>query len=169
MAKRMIAIVPQIESMDVIEALRRRFDPLAGKIPPHIALVHPFDDPISADDLRAHVEEAVKGIAPFQLRLQGITGHEGEYLFLNVKRGNDQIIELHDRLYTGPLARYRSLLQTFLPHLTLGKVYQSSILRDAVVDASTRTEAYETTINEVTVYTTGIDGSRVAEKTVPLG
>ena len=43
------------------------------------------------------------GLHPFNIVLKGVTGSEEEYLFLNVKVGNDQIIELHDKLYSGLL------------------------------------------------------------------
>jgi hypothetical protein len=67
--------------------------------------VFPFDSELPTGQLRDHVQSCVAGLAPFPVRLSQVTGSEGEYLFLNIKRGNDELIALHDRLYTGPLER----------------------------------------------------------------
>src|SRR6266542_6694494 len=88
---------------DEVVTLRRRFDPLFGIIGAHVTLVFPFQGELAAEELRVHVEHAVGGVGPVAVRLAGITGADTQYLFLNVKRGNDAIIELHDRLYSGPL------------------------------------------------------------------
>jgi 2'-5' RNA ligase len=105
-----------------IERLRQAYDPLAEVIPAHITLAFPFESELEAGELEAHMRAAARGIGRFVVELREITGQEGEYLFLNVKRGNDAIIALHDRLYTGPLAEHLSPAHTFVPHLTVGRL-----------------------------------------------
>jgi 2'-5' RNA ligase len=85
--------------------------------------VFPFDSDLSTEELRLHVEYALEGIKPFEIELRGITGdfHDG-YLFLNVKKGNDSVIELHDALYSGVLRRFLFRQVTYCPHLTVGRV-----------------------------------------------
>jgi hypothetical protein len=80
-------------------------------VPAHITLVFPFESPLGTDELRAHIERMVQGIGPFPLCLAGVTGMNAEYLFLNVKRANDALIELHDFI----LARCESTFRSHLP------------------------------------------------------
>jgi len=42
------------------------------------------------------------------------------WLFLLIKDGKDQIISLHDQLYTGPLQQFLRSDIEFIPHLSLG-------------------------------------------------
>src|SRR6185437_16315838 len=95
-----IIIFPEFapEQRALIDRLRAAYDPLASAIAPHITLVFPFEAPLSADGLLTHMRASVATMTPFEIELRGVTGQEDEYLFLNVKRGNDQIIALHDRL-----------------------------------------------------------------------
>jgi len=123
MPKWVIAIFPSMPGAeDAIAALRQRFDPLAAQIPPHLTLVFPFGSDLGLAELGGHVAAVLRDFAPFPVRLAEITGSEREYLFLNVKRGNDDLITLHDALYTGPLRHHRSFADTFFPHLTVGRV-----------------------------------------------
>ena len=93
--------------MDAIQTIREKYDPLAHCIAPHITLVFPFDSNLPADELILHFSEALSGMKRFRLQLKRITGDFRDgYLFLDVKRGNDQIIELHDKLYDGILQRF---------------------------------------------------------------
>jgi 2'-5' RNA ligase superfamily len=84
MAKRAIVVFPTFDGLHLIEQLRRRFDPLASTIKAHITLVFPFESDLAAEQLHSHMQEAVHGIHPFQVRFQSITGHDGGYLFLEV-------------------------------------------------------------------------------------
>ena len=86
MVRRLIVIVPSLaeSAAETIATFRRRFDPLADLVPPHITLVFPFESSLSPDELRAHAQGAVRGVAPFPLRLAGITGSERAYLFLKL-------------------------------------------------------------------------------------
>jgi 2'-5' RNA ligase len=101
MEKRAIVILPKFDNLHLVERLREQFDPLAPLIQAHITLVFPFESDLSTEQLLSHIQQAIHGIRPFTVQLQGITGHEDEYLFLNIIRGNDLLIELHDRLYSG--------------------------------------------------------------------
>ena len=105
--KRAIVIFPTIEESDQLAAiadLRRRYDPIEDLVQPHITLVFPFESEITDRKLRDHVRTCVRSVAPFRARLSQVTGHEGDYLLLNVKHGNNELVALHDLLYGGPLA-----------------------------------------------------------------
>lgn len=60
--KRAIVILPRFEGLDRIEQFRRRYDPLASRIAPHITLVFPFESDLSADQLCAHMQQVIQGL-----------------------------------------------------------------------------------------------------------
>ena len=99
--------------------------------------------------------------------LQGITGHEGAHLFLNPVRGNDEIIDVHRRLYGGELSRHLDRKESYLPHMTLGWLPDEKSFREAVDSLAGHTELYETVVGEVALATCGDDGWRV-DGAIPL-
>lgn len=149
--ERAIHIFPELEQVDLIQSIRKKYDPLYTCIPPHITLVFPFESEITNTDLYRHVKQAVTGFQPFTIRLEEITASNGHFLFLNVKQGNDQIIALHDKLYTGPLATYRSYMHTYLPHLTVGRLNHEQDLVEALKDTRSFNHRFETVVNQVIV------------------
>jgi len=95
--KRAIVLFPKFNNIDSIQAVRERFDPLASFIAPHITLVFPFECELSTQEIGDHVRRAIEGVKRFPVQLSSVTGDFRDgYLFLNVKRGNDSIIDLHD-------------------------------------------------------------------------
>ena len=172
MQKRVIVIFPTIEAPDQLAAiadLRRRYDPLADLVRPHITLVFPFDSEITDRKLRDHVRTCVRSVAPFRAGLSQVTGHEGEYLLLNVKHGNDELVALHDLLYGGPLAQYHSTEHTFVPHMTVARIADKQEWREALQYASGLDIRLEFVVTEVSVYEIEPSGRRSLTITVPLG
>lgn len=149
MMKRAIHLFPEFTNIEIIESLRRKYDPLFGLIPPHITLVFPFESDISAQLLQNHVCDVLKGFKPFFIRLQDFTATADQYLFLNVKNGNDQIIELHDRLYSGVLSIHRDPRFSFHPHLTIGKFANEENLLSAIVETTSNKSVFETTVSKI--------------------
>jgi len=168
MVTRVVVIFPRFEQIDLIEQLRGIYDPLASSIEPHITLVFPFESDIAPQHIRYHIEQSIHSITPFPIVLRGVTGHEGEYLFLNVKHGNDQLIELHDRLYTGLLASHLNDQHTFVPHLTVGRLPDNSYLMEALNTARTLKTTFETQVKALSVYAIQSDGTRSIEFEVIL-
>jgi len=151
MTRRAIVVFPKFEELHLIQQLRMQYDPLAHDIQPHITLVFPFESNISPEHLRAHIRQAVQGIGSFPVQLHGITGSEGEYLFLNVKRGSDPLIDLHDRLYSGPLAEHLSVEHTFIPHITVGRIRDRKAFLRALVEVQKLRTVFRTSVEEVAV------------------
>jgi 2'-5' RNA ligase len=173
MLQRAVVIFPPFDSdqMGLIEQVRWAYDPLAALVPPHITLVFPFTSELSAAAMETHVAQVVGGCGPFAVRLQGVTGHMGEYLFLNVEHGNDQLIALHDRLYTGPLAAHLAPAFTYIPHLTVGRLASSDALRAAlgeIAAARRLTNPFVAEAREVSVYSILPGGGGGIESRVPL-
>ncbi len=174
MTRRAIVILPEFSDSGQaaeIERLRQAHDPLAGVIPAHITLVFPFESELTVDALESHMRAATKGIRRFPMELREVTGQEGEYLFLNVKRGNDALVALHDRLYTGPLAEHLSPAHTFVPHMTVGRLADAAAFGEALAEArrTTGTKTFTAEARAITLYRPGEEGERAVERVVALG
>ena len=132
-----VVAFPRSDANDMIEALRRRFDPQASLIAAHVTVVFPFAAATSVEQLRPHIEAAVHGVAPFEILLDYPAAAEGEYVLLNVLRGAASAQTLYERLYTGPLAVHRSSAKGYEPHITLGRLSDPGRLAAAVAEAKT--------------------------------
>lgn len=150
--KRAIVLFPKFNNIDAIQAIRERFDPLASSIAPHITLVFPFESELSTDELREHLVRALKGVKTFEILLNGITGDFRDgYLFLNVKRGNDEIIDLHDKLYRGVLEQYLFRKVTYCPHVTVGRLEQPTEFDQALEELAGFSEQFKVEIDRISV------------------
>ncbi|HZS08837.1 MAG TPA: 2'-5' RNA ligase family protein [Blastocatellia bacterium] len=103
-----------------INRLRSKYDPQADLIAPHITIVFPAPEPVGEQSLAAHISTVLRRWEPFPIRLNGLGRSWDDCLFLTLEEGGDNIIRLHDELYTGALAHYHSSKVQFIPHLTLG-------------------------------------------------
>lgn len=166
---RAIVIFPAFADPAPIERMRRAYDPLADFIAPHITLVFPFTSAIATEALAAHMRRATRDLTPFEVMLREVTGHMEEYLFLNVKRGADQLVALHDQLYSGILTRYLAPEHTFTPHLTVGRLDSAERFALALADARRMTERFTFGVDEIVAYRIGEEGSRAIDCQVLLG
>jgi 2'-5' RNA ligase len=162
-----IVTFPVTPGIERIEFLRRLFDPLARVIPAHVTLVFPFESQLPAATLRAHVEQMSIGTRPFDVELNDVTVVDDEYVFLDVGSGREQLIELHDRLYTGPLARHLSDRHVFRPHITLGRLREPEALATAVAEARECLPATTAVVRELTIVR--LDGSAFAGREFTVG
>ncbi|MBO9610524.1 MAG: 2'-5' RNA ligase family protein, partial [Paenibacillaceae bacterium] len=139
-------IFPFFDNLATIEEIRSKHDPLFGYVGAHITLVFPFFSSIATESLRRHIETAVAEVKPFQLVMQGVSGAEGGYLFLNVAQGGEELSELHRRLYTGMLQPYYPpfLRETpYVPHLTVGRIGDRNEWQRAVQSYRSMKERFE--------------------------
>jgi 2'-5' RNA ligase len=170
MRKRYVVAFPKVVDVGAwqeILSVRERFDPLARDVPPHLTLVFPFEDPLPDAALEEHVRSVLCGVDRFRVVLRDITAHENEYLFLNVKRGNDALVALHDALYTGPLACHLLRLHTYVPHVTVGRVRADQLA--AALDATSAiTRVHEAIVDTISIRAVDGAGKRIAVFDVPL-
>ncbi|WP_461225922.1 2'-5' RNA ligase family protein [Lacticaseibacillus suihuaensis] len=118
--QRSVLIFPALTSLDAVTAVRRRYDPLAENIRPHVSLVFPFDSPAPDSSIVAAVAAAAATTPAFD-RLGGDWANG--YFWLAAGAGATALTALHDRLYQTPL--FRDFLRSNLPyrpHITLGQV-----------------------------------------------
>lgn len=150
--KRAIILFPKFNNLNAIQAVRERFDPLANFIAPHITLVFPFESELSTAELREHLLSSLAGAKKFSVRLNGITGDDRDgYLFLNVKQGNDSIIDLHDRLYSGALKPFLFRKVTYCPHMTVGRIEQQDAFDQALEELKRFSGSFEAQIDRLYV------------------
>ncbi|WP_042464131.1 2'-5' RNA ligase family protein [Neobacillus dielmonensis] len=161
--QRAIHIFPEFKNINLIEELRKKYDPLFGVVQPHITLVFPFESEISSLTLEEHIKNTLIGVKPFPILLKGVTGSLNNYLFLNVKKGNDNLIELHDRLYSGPLFEFMSRQHTYSPHLTVGRLKNDIEFLTALDVTKPFEESFETIVTEVTSEVIESNGNSIIE------
>lgn len=173
MLKRCIMIFPKFENIEVIDKVREKYDPLAKHVRPHITLVFPFDSDIESIALKEHILSVASKINQFEIVLQGIVPVKsfGNYLFLKIQKGNEEIIKLHEKLYTGILeAHYPEWLSkgNFLPHMTVGSLDDEKKLEVAVNDTKDIDNLFKTTVNEISVEIIDENEDSIIELNIPL-
>ena len=151
-----------------IAGVRRRHDPLAALVLPHFTLVYPFEAEIDAAALRDHMADALAPFPPFRVVLAGVSGSEGEYLFYDIKQGNDILIAMHDRLYSGPLANYLDRRQAYHPHMTIGHIADSRRWREALDEVAPTAPQTIVTVRSVISYRRYPSGWRPLDNTIEL-
>jgi hypothetical protein len=157
-----IVLVPAFDAAAEIEALRRAYDPLASVLPAHVTVVFPFADARAATLLRDHIAANLAGVPPFDIAVATPTPEDGGYLFLRVTEGRDRVVEVHDRLYSGPLLAHRSATRGYVPHVTIGRFDSPAALRTAASAARLRLQSpLHARIDEVFVFELGAGLGRV--------
>ena len=142
-----------------LNELRRRYDPFAELIAEHLTLVFPV--PVDRDAIWAHVQDIGSRIQPFDIRICGLDRTWDHWMYLVVEDGSEEIIALHDQLYSGPLEEYLRTDLPFEPHVGLGFFgkgpYDPLDPERVELDA----EAYERALEEAAQL--GVDASRRVE------
>ena len=151
-----VVCFPKINS-DQLAEFRKKYDPKWLVIPPHITLVFPANHQPSEALFQHHIEKIVRGKKSFRILLQDTHLSHDNYLFLLTKTGNEEIIALHDELYTGVLSPFLRKDLVFTPHMTIGqfgkedgsideKKYQA-----AQTDFAASPFSFETTIDTISL------------------
>jgi 2'-5' RNA ligase len=173
MLKRCIMIFPKFENGQIIDKVRTQYDPLANHVKPHITLVFPFDSNIETTKLKEHLSSVLSQINCFEIILNGITptNNFGKYLFLNIQKGNDEIIELHNKLYTGILQNYFPEWlkgKVFLPHMTVGNFNNEEDFEMAINQTKNIIDSFKATVNEISVEIIDEKEDSIIEINIPL-
>lgn len=128
-----------------------KYDPLALHISPHITLVFPFESSISSSELSMHLLECIKDIGSFEIELNGFGVDEYGYLYLKVRQGSKEIIDLHDKLYTSILEGYLRKEFTYIPHITVGKLEDSYKLGEALKEAKKYEVIFRSIVSKISI------------------
>lgn len=150
---RTIMIFPEFENIDVINDIRKKYDPLADLVLPHITLVFPFDSELTNEELNLHLKECLSDIQPFKMELEGFSkqiNNYGNYLLLNVVQGIDEIKNIHDRLYKGRLKQFDAGYD-YVPHMTVGNLSSIDLLNKAFDDVNKCNDIFSTVVKKISV------------------
>lgn len=150
---RTIMIFPEFENIDVINDTRKKYDPLANLVLPHITLVFPFDSELTNEELNLHSKECLSDIQPFKMELEGFSkqiNNYGNYLLLNVVQGIDEIKNIHDRLYKGRLKQFDAGYD-YVPHMTVGNLSSIDLLNKAFDDVNKCNDIFSTVVKKISV------------------
>lgn len=153
MNTRTIMIFPEFKNIDVINNIRKKYDPLADLVLPHITLVFPFHSEITNEELSLYLKECLSDIHQFEVQLEGFSKQEdkyGNYLFLNVVQGMGIIKNIHDMLYKDKLKEF-DLGYEYIPHMTVGKLSSAELLDKAFDDVSKCNDKFSTVIKKISV------------------
>ena len=172
--KRTIMIFPQLKNIDVINSIRDKYDPLAEHVRPHITLVFTFESNLISEDIKEHLTQVLKEVSPFKLTLQQIVKIDnplGKYLFLSIKEGKEQLVDLNKRLYTGILQAHKPEWlneNTYLPHMTLGCFASTAELETAYKETQVITESFSTIVEKISVEIVDDNEDSIIEAEVSL-
>ncbi|RWS44881.1 2'-5' RNA ligase family protein [Bacillus mycoides] len=155
-------------STDEIESIREIHDPLFGLIPPHITSVFPFESNISNDELKSHISNISKGIGTIEIKFASGVTSIGDYLFLEMEQGKEQIEELHDKLHTGPLLPLLRKDIPYIPHVTVGRKESSQLATELAKDIPSFHEKLNGIIDRISVERIGENGESIIEFEVLL-
>ncbi len=155
-------------SINEIEDIRKQHDPLFGLIPPHITIVFPFESSTSNDELKLHILKLSKEIQEIEIEFANQITSEGEYLFLRVEKGQKQIEELHDMLYTGALLQFLKEDISYIPHVTVGRKESTELAAEVAKEIKSFPEKLQCVIDRISVERIGENGKSIIEFEVPL-
>ncbi|HDR7968192.1 2'-5' RNA ligase family protein [Bacillus pacificus] len=155
-------------SIDKIENIRQKHDPLFEVIPPHITIVFPFKSNISSDELKSHILNLSKGVGKIEVEFANLITNVGNYLFLEVEGGKEQIEELHDLLYTGPLIQFLKEDIPYIPHVTVGRKESAELAAEVAKDIPSFPQKLQCVIDRISVERIGENGESIIEFEVPL-
>lgn len=153
MSTRTIMIFPEFEDMDIIDGVRKKYDPLTDLVRPHITIVFPFENQMSNNDIANILAIRLKNIRPFELVLSGISKQEdrfGNYLFLDVKQGTTEICSIHNILYNNEFSKY-DLGLPYKPHMTVGKLPTVDALNEAYEEVKGINRTFKTVVKKISV------------------
>ena len=103
-----------------INQLRKMYDPTYRLIDPHITIMFPLPTSVSEPDLIQHLTIVLKTVTPFSIHMAGFIKSWDHWLFLTLKEGNSEVIQLYDQIYSGILSSYKRSHISFIPHIGLG-------------------------------------------------
>ncbi|MBO4927412.1 MAG: 2'-5' RNA ligase family protein [Clostridiales bacterium] len=153
MSLRTIMIFPKFENIEIIDSIRKKYDPLADLVRPHITIVFPFESEMSNDELAAVLDERLKGIPAFDMELCGFGKQSepfGNFLFLNLVKGAELIVKMHDLFYSNDFKNF-FMDYPYMPHMTVGKLSTVEELEEAFEGVKTIEDSFVTRVRKISV------------------
>lgn len=153
MSLRTIMIFPEFKNMEIIDNIRKQYDPLAELVRPHITLVFPFESQINNAELIQILNVRLMGVKPFEIKLGGISKHEdtfGNHLFLDVLQGAEEVSYIHQVLYDNEFKEFDIGLK-YVPHMTIGKLPTVESFNNAFNNIKSIEDTFSTIVKKISV------------------
>lgn len=153
MSVRTIMIFPEFKNMEIIDNIRKRYDPFAELVRPHITLVFPFENQASNEEVEQILNVRLQGVKPFELKLGGISKREdafGNYLVLDVLQGEEELSYIHQVLYDNEFKGFDIGLK-YVPHMTIGKAPTVELLNNVFNNIKSIEDTFSTMVKKVSV------------------
>lgn len=113
-----VAIFPEFEGIDVINSIRKKYDPSYAWLGPHIALVYYFKE----KPLVGKIKELMREFSSFEIKLNKLrASSKNNYIFLEVTDGREKIIKIKDKLYNALGLKWDKDF-SYSPHMTLANL-----------------------------------------------
>jgi 2'-5' RNA ligase len=163
--ERTIMIFPEFGNISEIDNIRKQYDPLSPLVRPHITLVFPFQSEFCREEIDSLLDTALSNEKAFHLRMHGFScaaERFGNYLFLNVIEGYENILRMNALLYSGWLSPYKRTVM-YRPHMTVGKLPSIGLMDKAFQNIKDNDVQFETVIEKVSVETIGEHGESIIE------
>lgn len=110
---------PNIDT-ELIDHVRKKYDPTVDMIEPHITVMFPISDDIDEIELIDHISSILNKWNAFSIQIRGLIKSWDHWLFLTLEQGNDDVVRLNRDIYSGMLAKYQREDIEFIPHISLG-------------------------------------------------
>jgi len=167
--RRAIVWFPQFANQKSIDRFRGPNDPQAQALPPHLTLVFPFHSRLTLDQIAAHAQKVLRAWPCFPVVMHGFWSAQNEFIGIATQVGTDAIIEMHDRLYRGPLAEFLRPEFDYTPHITLAQATEADRYEALCTAAAVVTrESFRDVLRTVTIIRDNGDGEWVRERDLHL-
>lgn len=160
--KRDILIFPKFKNINKIQELRDKYDPLTNLIAPHITIAFPFSDNISNEELIKKLTNLLKDFKPFTIVFKGLSISYDNYIFLNCIQGNQEIIQLHDKIYEQILPSHFKKSIKYIPHITLG-------VANNIDNLNAFEDEFKIIVDEISIELIGEHEESIIIKNIKLG
>ena len=146
-------IFPEFDNIEIINSIRKKYDPLAELVKPHVTLVFPFRSELTAQQINESLQCSVHDIRQFELKLS-TAGKEsmpyGHYIYINVITGREELTSLHKRLYNHlPCTSFYKEIYT--PHMTLGRFDNEAECIQVYEKLKNMNEIFQTIVKKISV------------------
>ena len=157
MSLRTVMIFPEFENMEIIDNIRRKYDPLAELVRPHITIAFPFESSMSNEELSAILDIRLKDVKPFEVILSGFSMQEnsfGNYILLNVQKGMETLKYINQQLYSNEFKEFDKSIE-YVPHITVGKLPTAELMKTVFGNLESVTDTFRTIVNKISVEVIG--------------
>lgn len=164
-----IVIFPSKSLQDKANSYRKRYDPHYALIPPHITLIHTFEEnDEQIKEIAEKLREAAKRFSPFQINVTKFSSFQpvNNVIYMKVEPSHE-IVDLHEGLSS--LLAEHPQEYAFVPHITVGQKLSNDEHSDVYSSLRLQTLNNEDTVDRFHLLYQLENGSWTVYETFRLG